>query len=33
MRRVAQEFGVGYGLMRRILRSRAVLRDRGGKAR
>ncbi|GAA4496977.1 hypothetical protein GCM10023191_039780 [Actinoallomurus oryzae] len=33
IRRVAEEFGVGYGLMRRILRSRTVLRDRGGKAR
>ncbi|GLY86777.1 MerR family DNA-binding transcriptional regulator [Actinoallomurus iriomotensis] len=33
IRRVAQEFGVSYGLMRRILRKQAALRDRGGKAR
>ncbi|MGI5224487.1 MerR family DNA-binding transcriptional regulator [Actinoallomurus sp. CA-142502] len=33
IRRVAQEFGVSYGLMRRILRKQTALRDRGGKAR
>jgi excisionase family DNA binding protein len=33
IRRVAAEFGVSYGLMRRILLKQTALRDRGGRPR
>ncbi|GAA4513557.1 hypothetical protein GCM10023191_080830 [Actinoallomurus oryzae] len=33
IRRVAAEFGVSYGLMRRILLTRTALRNRGGRER
>ncbi|MDN3351802.1 helix-turn-helix domain-containing protein [Actinomadura sp. DC4] len=33
IRRVADEFGVGYSKMRRILSENTVLRDRGGRPR
>lgn len=33
IRRVAAEFGVSYGLMRRILLRQTALRDRGGRPR
>lgn len=33
IRRVAEEFGVSYGQMRRILMTRMALRDRGGRLR
>lgn len=31
IRQVAQRFGTGYGVMRRILRSQTTLRNRGGR--
>lgn len=31
IRRVAAEFGCGYGTMRRILAKQGVVRDRGGR--
>ena len=33
IRQVAERFGCGYGVMRRILRTRVVLRGRGGAPR
>jgi excisionase family DNA binding protein len=33
IRRVAAEFGMSYGMMRRILMERTVLRDRSGRER
>lgn len=33
IRRVAAEFGVSYGMMRRILMTHTVLRDRAGRER